>query len=42
MNPVENKKIEYRKSRLLDTEIDLTKIDYDTDVLIIGGGALAQ
>ena len=26
------------KSRITPTEINLTKVDYDTDVLIIGGG----
>ncbi|MDD6308244.1 MAG: FAD-dependent oxidoreductase [Clostridia bacterium] len=36
--PLELCNLLHGKSRLLDTEIDLTKIDYDTDVLIIGGG----
>ena len=36
--PLELTKMLHSESRLLNEKIDLTKIDYDVDVLIIGGG----
>lgn len=36
--PVELAEILEGKSRVLGCEIDLTKVDYDVDVLVIGGG----
>ena len=36
--PLELTKMLHSESRLLNEKIDLTKIDYDVDVLVIGGG----
>ena len=36
--PVELTNLIHSNSRLLNENIDLTKIDYDVDVLVIGGG----
>ena len=38
--PLELTKMLHSESRLLNEKIDLTKIDYDVDVLIIGGTSL--
>ena len=36
--PLELAKLLHSTSRILTEDIDLTKIDYDVDVLVIGGG----
>ena len=36
--PLELAEMLHSTSRLINEKIDLTKIDYDVDVLVIGGG----
>ncbi len=36
--PLELAKLIHSKSRIVDENVDITKVDYDVDVLVIGGG----